>query len=272
MPVNTKGLYRNWVLVIGEECLDVFIYGDSVRFCPDVPAPVFVPSTTSISFGMAGNTAENLKGLRVKSKKITQMTQTAKPIRKIRYVDSKFNHTFLRVDEGEDSVEPYNDILPKETIQKYDAIVISDYGKGFLSERDIEKFCTNNPNTFLDTKKVLGDFCKKAKIIKINSPEFERIKNKINLEDWRDKLIVTLGERGCMYLRGGEASGFHYYPTDPVEVFDAAGAGDTFFAALVAGYLRGKNMENAIEFANNKAKEVVQQKGVSSIYETEKAK
>ena len=112
MPNNTKGLYRNWVLVIGEECLDVFIYGSSVRFCPDVPAPVFVPSSTSISFGMAGNTAENLKGLRVKSKKITQMTQTAKPIQKIRYVDSTFNYTFLRVDKGEDSVEPYKDILP----------------------------------------------------------------------------------------------------------------------------------------------------------------
>lgn len=272
MPVNTKGLYDNGVLVIGEECLDVFIYGNSTRFCPDVPAPVFVPSSTSISYGMAGNTVENLKGLRVKIKKITQMTQTAKPIKKIRYVDSKFNYTFLRVDEGEDSVEPYRDTLSVETIQKYDAIVISDYGKGFLSERDIEKFCVNNPNTFLDTKKVLGDFCRKAKIIKINSPEFEKIKSKIKLEDWKDKLIVTLGENGCMYLRGGEASGFHHYPIDSIEVFDVAGAGDTFLAALVARYLRTKNMDDAIKFANNKSKEAVQRKGVSVICETEKAK
>jgi len=272
MPVNTKGLYDNWVLVIGEECLDIFIYGSSVRFCPDVPAPVFVPSSTSISFGMAGNTAENLKGLRVKSKKITQITQTMKPIKKIRYVDSKFNHTFLRVDEGEDSVEPYKDTLSAETIKKYDAVVISDYGKGFLSEGDIEKFCVNNPNTFLDTKKVLGDFCKEAKIIKINSFEFERIKDQIKLEDWKDKLIVTLGERGCMYLRGGEASGFHYYPTDSIKVFDATGAGDTFLAALVSRYLQAKNMDDAIKFANNKSKEAVQQKGVSVIRETKEAK
>ena len=272
MPNNTEGLYRNWVLVIGEECLDVFIYGSAVRLCPDVPAPVFVPSTTSVSFGMAGNTAENLKGLRVKSKKITQMTQTAKPIKKIRYVDSKSNYTFLRVDEGKDLVEPYNDILTEKVIQKYDAVVISDYGKGFLSKKDIKKFCVNNPNTFLDTKKVLGDFCKEAKIIKINSLEFERIKDKINLEDWKDKLIVTLGERGCMYLRGGEASGFNYYPTDSVDVCDVAGAGDTFLAALVAKYLGVNNMDDAIRFANNKSKEAVRQKGVVAICETEKAK
>jgi len=272
MPNNSDGLYRNWVLVIGEECLDVFIYGSSVRLCPDVPAPVFIPSTTSVSLGMAGNTAENLKGLRVKSKKITQMTQTAKPIKKIRYVDSKSNYTFLRVDEGEDSVEPYNNMLTEKVIQKYDAVVISDYGKGFLSEKDIKKFCVNNPNTFLDTKKVLGDFCKEAKIIKINSLEFERIKNKINLEDWKDKLIVTLGEKGCMYLRGGEASGFHYYPADSVDVCDVSGAGDTFLAALVAKYLQADNIDNAIKFANNKSKEAVQQKGVVAICETKNAK
>jgi len=272
MPNNTEELYKNWVLVIGEECLDVFIYGSAVRLCPDVPAPVFVPSTTSVSFGMAGNTAENLKGMWVKSKKITQITQTAKPIKKTRYVDSRSNYTFLRVDEGEDSVEPYNDILTEKVIRKYDAVVISDYGKGFLSERDIEKFCVNNPNTFLDTKKVLGDFCKEAKIIKINSPEFEGIKSKIKLEDWKDKLIVTLGEKGCMYLRGGTAPGFHYYPTDSVDVCDVSGAGDTFLAALVAKYLQADNMDNAIKFANNKSKEAVQQKGVVAIRETKNAK
>lgn len=252
--------------------MDIFVFGSSSRSCPDVPAPVFVPLSTSTSYGMAGNTVENLKALGVKTEKVTQTTQTGKLIKKSRYVDSKFNYTFLRVDEGEEFVKPYNDYLSKETIEKYDAIVISDYCKGFLSNRDIKKICENNPNTFLDTKKVLGDFCKEAKIIKINSPEFKRIKNKIKLEDWKDKLIVTLGEKGCMYLRGGEVPGFHYYTTDAVEVFDVSGAGDTFVAALVSRYLKVNNMDDAINFANNRAREAVQMRGVSVIYETEKAK
>ena len=103
-------------------------------------------------------------------------------------------------------------------------------------------------------------------------PNSKGVKNKTKLENWKDKLIVTLGEKGCMYLQGGDVSGFHYYPTDSVEVFDAAGAGDTFLAALVVEYLQTKNMDDAIKFANNKSKEAVQQKGVSVIYETERAK
>ena len=32
---------KNRVLVVGEICDDVFIYGSASRLCPDVPAPVF---------------------------------------------------------------------------------------------------------------------------------------------------------------------------------------------------------------------------------------
>jgi len=72
-----------------------------------------------------------------------------------------------------------------DEIASYDAVVISDYGKGFLSKQDIERFCTHNKNTFLDTKKVLlGSYCEEAAFVKINSPEFEGIKNKIDLDKW----------------------------------------------------------------------------------------
>jgi D-beta-D-heptose 7-phosphate kinase/D-beta-D-heptose 1-phosphate adenosyltransferase len=166
-------------------------------------------------------------------------------------------------------VTPFDEsIIHEREIREYDAVVISDYGKGFLSESDIEKFCKNNANTFLDTKKILGDYCREAKIIKINSPEFERLKGNINLNDWMNKLVVTLGDRGCMYYRDHVASsgrGFHYYDVDSVDVFDLAGAGDTFLAALVAEYLETNDMEDAIKYANKKSAEVVQKKGVSII-------
>ena len=83
--------------------------------------------------------------------------------------------------------------------QNYSAIVIADYGKGFLTESDISILCQINKNVFLDTKKAIGRWCKAASFVKVNSPEFEAFKNDINIEDWRNKLIVTLGDRGCMF-------------------------------------------------------------------------
>jgi len=256
---------NNRVLVVGESCSDIFVYGDASRLCPDVPAPVFIPKNSVNTPGMAGNTARNLESLGLKVDLIEQQ----EVIKKIRYIDSRLNYTFLRVDEGEDKITPFDKgIIDEREIRNYDAVVISDYGKGFLSESDIEKFCKNNANTFLDTKKILGDYCRKAKIIKINSPEFESIKGNINLDHWINKLIVTLGDRGCMYYRDNVASsgrGFHYYDVESVDVFDLSGAGDTFLAALVAEYLGTNNIDDAIKYANKKSAEVVQKKGVSVI-------
>ena len=256
---------NNKILVVGESCNDIFIYGSASRLCPDVPAPVFSPKESTNTPGMAGNTARNLESLGFN----VDLIQQQEVIKKTRYIDSKLNYTFLRVDEGEDKITPLNrSIIEEREIGDYDAVVISDYGKGFLSELDIEKFCKNNANTFLDTKKVLGDYCREAKIIKINSPEFERLKGNINLDDWMDKLIVTLGDRGCMHYKNHTASsgrGFHYYDVESVDVFDLSGAGDTFLAALVAEYLETNNIDDAIKYANKKSSEVVQTKGVSII-------
>jgi len=258
MKNTNKKVPNNKVLVVGEACNDIFVYGDASRLCPDVPAPVFIPKNSVNTPGMAGNTARNLESLGLK----VDLIEHQEVIKKIRYIDSRLNYTFLRVDEGEDKITPFDKgIIDEREIRNYDAVVISDYGKGFLSESDIEKFCKNNANTFLDTKKTLGDYCREAKIIKINLPEYEAIKNKINEKEWANKLIVTLGDRGCMYQKD---NGFHYYPVDTVDVFDLSGAGDTFLAALVTNYLESNNMDDAIKFANKKASEVIQERGVTA--------
>ena len=125
---------NNKILVVGEECSDIFVYGSSGRLCPDVPAPVFNVRRSTISPGMAANTARNLESLGFN----VDLIQQQEVIKKTRYIDSKLNYTFLRVDEGEDKITPLNrSIIEEREIGDYDAVVISDYGKGFLSELDI---------------------------------------------------------------------------------------------------------------------------------------
>jgi bifunctional ADP-heptose synthase (sugar kinase/adenylyltransferase) len=244
------------VLVIGDSCEDKFTYGSSRRLCPDSPAPVFLPNRDVINAGMAGNVYENLKSLGLDCHLITN----SEKIIKHRYVDEKTNHTFIRIDKNDKVKRIAIDI---SNIQKenYKAIIVVDYCKGFLTESDIEALCKINSNVFIDTKKIIGTWCKDASFIKINSPEFEVFKPQINTQGWINKLIVTLGDRGCMLMK---KDGFHYYPVDKVGVCDLSGAGDTFHAAFVAKYLKTTNIDTSIKYANHCASQAVQKKGVVS--------
>ena len=47
------------ILVIGDSCTDVFIYGHSSRMCPEAPVPIFEQSRTVTNDGMAGNLRAN---------------------------------------------------------------------------------------------------------------------------------------------------------------------------------------------------------------------
>ena len=246
---------ENKVLVIGDCCVDRFVYGKSERLCPDIPVPVFVPKKTKENMGMAGNVYNNLVSFGVNC----TLVSPKETIIKERYVDKQTNYTFLRVDRNDrvESVSFVGSDLNRKSLSSYEAIVVADYGKGFLTEEAIEHICDQNENVFLDTKKKLGEFCRKAKFVKINEPEFKAIQDDIDVPSWADKLIVTLGERGCMH-------GEKFYPTQKVEVYDLSGAGDTFLAAFVAKYLETKSLEDAIKYANDCSAKVVQLKGVAT--------
>ena len=55
------------------------------------------------------------------------------------------------------------------------------------------------------------------------------------------------------------------YPVPKVEIKDVAGAGDSFISGLVVQFMKTKNIEKAITFANECATKVVQKRGVSTI-------
>ena len=144
------------ILVIGESCTDVYQYGDCVRLCPEAPVPVFKSSNCKTENpGMAMNVMENIKAISdMKADIITN--NNWKEITKTRCVDNRTNYIIVRLD-GKDSEYDRCD-LEQIDYKTYDAIVISDYNKGFLTEEDIETISKKHPVTFLDTKKILGDW------------------------------------------------------------------------------------------------------------------
>lgn len=239
------------ILIIGDSCEDHYIYCSSERFCPDAPIPVLNPVKKIKSMGMAGNVADNIKSLGAE----VDILSNIEKIKKIRYVHERTNHMFIRIDEGEDKINRclFDDI----DWNQYDAIVISDYCKGFLIEEDIDYISKQHPLTFLDTKKQLGSFANNITFIKINDIEYNKTKSSITpiLEE---KLIITLGSKGAIYKE-------NIYNVDEVDVRDTSGAGDTFLAGLTYGYVKTKNINTAIQLANDCASQVVQKKGTAKI-------
>ena len=165
------------VLVIGETCLDVFVYGNVDRLAPEAPAPVLrTTQQPKINLGMAANVRLNIVNHGVNCDLITNSNYEY--VMKTRFVDDRTNTMFLRHDTGEEKIAPMDQINP-EKLKEYDAVVISDYNKGLLTEDAIMRIGMSHPLVFLDTKKQIGGWCKTVHTIKINSLEYESSKHAI---------------------------------------------------------------------------------------------
>jgi len=242
-------------LVIGDSCIDIFRYGKVTRIAPEAPVPIIIPERESVNPGMAGNVVKNLEALGHRVDFITNTNE----IRKIRYVCSKYNQLILRVDENDSCNRISQDVLNKIIWNEYNAVVISDYCKGFLTESDIEFICSKHKTVFLDTKKLLGWYANNVKFIKINYNEY--INNKHILGEnmsLMSRTIITRGKYGCEYQG-------KIFPTEEVPVKDISGAGDTFLAGLVVEFLKTRNIIQAIDFAQECTTLVVQKSGVSTV-------
>tara|TARA_R110000751_G_scaffold270576_2_gene370352 strand:+ start:5193 stop:5942 length:750 start_codon:yes stop_codon:yes gene_type:complete len=243
------------ILVVGECCYDTFIYGDCDRMSPEAPVPVFLPKSESRNLGMAGNVYTNLSSMSLPEENVELLSSPDwTEVNKVRYVDDRTNHMFLRVDYNDKNFERVD--VSQIDYNSYAAIVISDYNKGVLSKEDITYISKHHHLTFLDTKKRLGEWASNISFIKLNTHESkynvpDSFANKIS-----HKLISTHGPDGCFFK--GKT-----YPVDRVNIKDVSGAGDTFLAALVYSYLKSKDIEKAIVEANLCATEVVQQRGVT---------
>jgi D-beta-D-heptose 7-phosphate kinase/D-beta-D-heptose 1-phosphate adenosyltransferase len=138
------------ILVVGDSCLDEFVYCEANRLAPDLPVPVLNEVEVTRNPGMAMNVHRNIRNYISEVDIVTN--QNWNQYTKRRYVHLKSNHHFFRVDS---SVEiPQIDL--KSFDFDYEMIVISDYNKGFLSYDDISFICQNHPLVFLDSKKDLA--------------------------------------------------------------------------------------------------------------------
>ena len=244
------------ILVFGESCKDVFHYGDCSRLCPDAPVPVFKLINTVETWGMAKNVERNLVSLGARVDLITNATKES--ITKTRYMDNRTNHMFLRVDENDNSYGSLTlEQLQAINFEDYDAVIVSDYNKGYMSEEVLQAISRMHHTTFIDTKRLLSDWAEGFSFIKLNHKEYEN--NRDNFTDTlKQKVILTKGQYGSEFQN-------NIYSVPTVEVKDTSGAGDTFVSGLCFEYVRTKDIVDAIKFANQCATKVVQKRGVSIV-------
>lgn len=246
----------NKVLLIGDSCLDEYIYGNVDKRNYESPSHCFVEESRCVSLGMAVNVERNLKNLGISVDLVTTKDQS----KKTRYIDSKSGYQLFRVDEDvkPEKLEIQDFKIGKYDLRDYDTIVISDYDKGFITKEFIleiqEHKLKRNFLIFLDSKKTdLKDF--KFCIIKINMQEYIN-SNIYNLQEYMNSNVYNFRNLNLIVTDGSNGALFNdriYSIDKKVNVRDVCGAGDTFLASLVYSTLKGMTTEESIKFANKAA-------------------
>ena len=164
------------------------------------------------------------------------------------------------------------------------AIVLSDYGKGLLSDfvcqAIIRRARKLSIPTFVDPKGAHYQKYAGCHVISPNRMELaaavsgehhdlaillekgERLRSDLQI----GHLAVTLGELGIALLN---ASGIHRFPAMAREVFDVSGAGDTVIATISAALAAGLDLHESIRLANLAAGIVIGKLGTVPISKDE---
>ncbi|PNV82220.1 MAG: bifunctional heptose 7-phosphate kinase/heptose 1-phosphate adenyltransferase [Sulfurimonas sp.] len=295
------------ILVIGDLMIDHYLWGSCERISPEAPVQVVDIAKETTVLGGAGNVINNLKVLGAKVsvgsvigdddngielvdmlKKIGVDTnniitlQGRKTSKKSRVIAS--SQQVLRYDKEskEDISKTASDEIInslKETVSDYDAVVLSDYGKGVLSQdlcQGIIKLCNKESVKVLvdpkgsDYSKYRGAYLltpNKKDAITATSID---IKDKESLKKALLKLkqecdlaisLITLSEDGIATYDNE----MKIFPTVAKEVYDVTGAGDTVIASIAFALSAGKSIDEAAAFANLAAGVVVGKIGSATV-------
>ena len=229
------------IMLLGESCNDIYRFGSVNRISPEAPIPIFDFKHEIKRIGMAQNVYENLTKLGNDVDIYTDVYEN-----KVRYIDHKSNQQLLREDIRIKEVNPIDTSILN---LKVDAIVISDYNKGFITYETVDYLKQNFQGPiFIDTKKPdlqRFDGC----YVKINEVEYKQRTSNTK------KMIATFGGEKVIYQN------LQFIPPK-VEAHDACGCGDTFIAAFAHQLIRTDDVSKSIDFAMVAAAITVKHLGV----------
>jgi D-beta-D-heptose 7-phosphate kinase/D-beta-D-heptose 1-phosphate adenosyltransferase len=287
------------LLVIGDLMIDQYFWGNSERISPEAPVQVINIDNETMVLGGAGNVINNLKvmGANVDVLSVIGNDDNASKMKDLlneinvstKYLVAENNRItskksrviasqqqvvrYDRESSEEISESSQSNILKtfKKIVTNYDAILISDYGKGVLSNEltklIIEITNQNKKKILIDPKGLDYSKYKGAYLLTPNLKEATAATN-IEIVDDESLLkaimelksncqlevsLVTLSEKGiAIYDRD-----FRIHPTNSKEVFDVTGAGDTVLASLGFSIACNLSIDQAVKFANLAAGVVV---------------
>jgi D-beta-D-heptose 7-phosphate kinase/D-beta-D-heptose 1-phosphate adenosyltransferase len=304
------------VLIIGDLMLDEFIWGKVSRISPEAPVPVVNVTGESYYPGGAANVARNVRDLTtnaavlglagadepgkrllalleeagidtsgtIQSGVLTTTVKTRIIARNQQVVRVDRERKVPLADEQAAQAMAYLD----RVVGDLDAIIVADYGKGFLTQALADHICRaarqHGKVLAVDPHPYTSLSWRGATAIKPNrteaflaaglppsDPVVPVLSDASLLEAGRrlkemwepESLLITLGEHG-MLLFHGEGAPYHT-PTRAKDVFDVSGAGDTAIAAFTLGLSAGATPAEGAELANRASGIVVGKLGTATV-------
>jgi D-beta-D-heptose 7-phosphate kinase/D-beta-D-heptose 1-phosphate adenosyltransferase len=290
------------VVVAGDVMLDRYLFGSTGRISPEAPVPVVHVQETDDRPGGAANVAVNLAALGVKTSLVGVVGRDAAAdslagILGKRGIDCAFataadrptitktrvqsrGQQLIRLDEENARAMPGNAVTDtlRGVINGAGAVVLSDYGKGALSDVTAMIAACREAGVpvLVDPKGTDFEKYRGATIITPNQSEFDAVAGRSKSDDELvkravgmmqdlelDALLVTRSEKGMLLIENGSEPVF--LSTQAREVYDVTGAGDTVIATLAGALACGQGLASAAALANLAAGLVVRKIGVAVV-------
>ena len=287
------------ILVIGDVMLDEYWFGDSDRISPEAPTPIVNVVKKEYRIGGAGNVALNLFELgtnvtlvcsigkdlegkilkNILKKKFLKnyfVIKKSKTIKKLRIFCQNNQMIRLDIESNKDEYKIKLDKNLKKQIDKSNLVILSDYGKGALSDvKNIIKYAKSKRKLIIIDPKG-SNFLKysNATILTPNYKEFltvvGEVKNKTDFKKKSRNLIKKIKIKGLLITQGKD--GMTLVTKDKIihrksfaqDVFDVTGAGDTVIATFSSYLNNGSSLIKSMEMANIAASIVIKKIGTAT--------
>lgn len=231
------------ILVVGESFLDVWYVGEATRLSPEAPLPVVSIDEILKLPGGANNVVQNLEALGASVQPFTVHAGV-----KNRLVVHG-GQQLARWDERDGCEGFKQNTALRPVAQSYDAVVVSDYGKGFLTEDALawlEQF--RSLPFFVDTKASPTRFAR-FPIVTFFPNQREFNQHKAAYCALETPFVLKRAADGMEYWRGGADGPMHFARASAKAVNSVCGAGDVVLAAYTLNMLRYENPRSALAFA-----------------------